>query len=173
MHGMRGITAVASQRAFSAGSLLIAAGGLALYQMTSLVLGPAGSRELHLSLNVSAADQDTNNESWAAGTRLSLGSLATPSPAAPVRAASTAAHRATGTPSGHPVNAPVSPVEPQPTATIPSAPPLPPVVPVQDPKPAQKGDDTRSGGHKGDVTKPGGHKGGDAKPGERKSDNAD
>ena len=54
---MRGLNAVAGQRGLSAGTLLIAAGGLALYQMTSLVLGPAGSRELHLSLGIPAVDE--------------------------------------------------------------------------------------------------------------------
>jgi len=55
---MRGLPAVAGQRAYSMGTLLIAAGGLALYQMTSLVLGPGGSRELQLSLAIPAADGD-------------------------------------------------------------------------------------------------------------------
>src|SRR5437763_1636457 len=58
MLGMRGLLAVAGQRGLSAGTLLIAAGGLTLYQMTSLVLGPAGSRELHLSLAIPAVDAD-------------------------------------------------------------------------------------------------------------------
>jgi len=53
---MRGLLAVVGQRGLSAGTLLIAAGGLTLYQMTSLVLGPAGSRELHLSLAIPAVD---------------------------------------------------------------------------------------------------------------------
>ena len=55
---MRGLLAVAGQRGLSTGTLLIAAGGLTLYQMTSLVLGPAGSRELHLSLAIPAVDAD-------------------------------------------------------------------------------------------------------------------
>ena len=55
---MRGLLAVSGQRGLSLGSLLIAVGGLTLYQMTSLVLGPAGSRELHLSLAIPAVDAD-------------------------------------------------------------------------------------------------------------------
>src|SRR5205823_3863534 len=58
MLGMRGLLAVAGQRGLSAGTLLIAAGGLTLYQMTSLVLAPAGSHELHLSLAIPAVDAD-------------------------------------------------------------------------------------------------------------------
>ena len=55
---MRGLLAVAGRRGLSAGTLLIAAGCLTLYQMTSLVLGPAGSRVLHLSLAIPAVDAD-------------------------------------------------------------------------------------------------------------------
>ena len=58
MLDMRGLLAVAGQRGLTTGTLLIAAGGLTLYQMTSLVLGPAGSRELHLSLAIPAVDAD-------------------------------------------------------------------------------------------------------------------
>jgi len=43
---------LARPQAFSAVTLLILASGLALYQLTSLMLGPAGSRQLELSLSI-------------------------------------------------------------------------------------------------------------------------
>jgi len=43
---------LARHQAFSVVTLLILGSGLALYQMTSLVLGPAGSRQLDLSLSI-------------------------------------------------------------------------------------------------------------------------
>jgi len=84
MLGMRGLLAVAGQRGLSAGTLLIAAGGLALYQMTSLVLGPAGSRELHLSLAIPAVDADDVSEGATPSGSHSLGTVVaiTPPPSA-------------------------------------------------------------------------------------------
>ena len=152
---MQGLSAVAGHRALSMGTLLIAAGGLALYQMTSLVLGPAGSRQLHLSLSVPAADPEERGDSWASGSSLTLGTLAPPSPAASARAASTHAHRVSATPAGQPAAAPLPPVAQ-------SSPPLPSLVPVLDPKPgAHKDGDTKPGAHKDDDTKRGAPKGDD------------
>src|SRR5260370_28429787 len=78
MLGMPGLAGVTGHRAYSAGTLLLAVGGLVLYQMTSLVLGPGGSRQLHLSLSVPGADTDERNESWAPSLTLALGTLAGP-----------------------------------------------------------------------------------------------
>src|SRR5260370_824207 len=78
MLGMSGLAGVTGHRAYSAGSLLLAVGGLALYQMTSLVLGPGGSRQLHLSLSVPAADPAERNESWPPSLTLALATLAAP-----------------------------------------------------------------------------------------------
>ncbi len=75
---MWGFSGVAGHRALSAGILLIAGGGLALYQVTSLVLGPGGSRELHISLTVPSADPDERAESW--GNNHALGMLVAPAP---------------------------------------------------------------------------------------------
>src|ERR1700694_1021349 len=131
MHGMQGFSAVADRRAVSTGTLLIALGGLALYQMTSLVLGPAGSRQLHLSLTVPAVDQDERNEWWTSGTNLSLGTVitASPAPAASARAASTVMHRASATVGAHPAAASATPVAvtPQPPVTQPAVHPTPPI----------------------------------------------
>src|ERR1700682_3870063 len=147
MHPMWGFTDVAGHRFLSAGTLLIAAGGLALYQMTSLVLGPAGSRELHFSLTVPAVTQDESSESSTMGNTFSLGTLVGRVPAvrgggvppAAVRPASTVSRRPSATPAPQRAAAPVSPVAPQPPSTHPSPSPLPPIVRVPD---QQAGDDT-------------------------------
>jgi hypothetical protein len=81
MLGMRGLLAVAGQGGLSAGTLLIAAGGLALYQMTSMVLGPAGSRELHLSLAIPAVDADEVSEAATPSGSHSLGTVVAITPA--------------------------------------------------------------------------------------------
>ena len=136
---MWGFTGVAGHRVLSAGTLLIAGGGLALYQMTSLVLGPAGSRELHFSLTVPAVTQDEPSESSTMGNTFSLGTLVGRAPAASVRPASTVTRRASATPAPQRAAAPVQPVAPQAPSTHPSPSPLPPIVRVPDP---QAGDDT-------------------------------
>ncbi len=80
---MRGLLAVAGQRGLTTGTLLIAAGGLTLYQMTSLVLGPAGSRELHLSLAIPAVDaDDVAGAATASGSHI-LGMVVAVTPAPP------------------------------------------------------------------------------------------
>jgi hypothetical protein len=123
---MRGFTAVASRRALSAGTLLIFGGGLFLYQMTSLWLGPAGSREFHLSLTIPVIEDEfseptTSDVSLALGTLVvpdDAGSLAAPVPDRPSVAAG--AHRR---------HVPASaPVASQPPATHPSAHPAPPTI---------------------------------------------
>ncbi len=131
MTGMRGFTAVAGQRPLSMGTLLIAAGALALYQMTSLVLGPAGSRQLHLSLNLPAVEPDDRSQSWSAGPNLSLGTLAPLSPAVSTPARPIVTHRASVTQPAHRYGAPATPVAvavaPQPPIAPPAVHPTPPV----------------------------------------------
>jgi hypothetical protein len=139
MHRMWGFTGVAGHRVLSAGTLLIAGGGLALYQMTSLMLGPAGNRELHFSLSVPAVDQDERSESSTVGNTFSLGTLVGRAPAASVRPASIVTRRASATPAPQRAAAPVPPVAPPAPSTHPSPSPLPPIVRVPDP---QAGDDT-------------------------------
>jgi hypothetical protein len=142
MHGMWGLTSVTCHRALSAGTLLIAAGGLALYQMTSLVLGPGGSRELHLSITVPGVDADERTESWTPTITLALGTLAGPAPATSTRVRSTVAHGAAITLAGHPAVTTARPAAPQPPLTHPSAPPVQPIVPVSGPQPgAHPGDE--------------------------------
>jgi hypothetical protein len=140
MYGMSGFTGVAGHRAISMGSLVIAGAALALYQMTSLVLGPGGSRQLHLSLAVPAVDTQERTESWTFSGKLALGTLVAPVPATPVWTRPAVAHRASGMPVAYVAPAPVAPVaspvpvsSPVPVASPapaphPSAPPAPPIV---------------------------------------------
>jgi hypothetical protein len=95
MQAMPGFTAVAGRRALSAGTLLVFGGGLALYQMTSLVLGPTGSREFHISLTIPAVEDEVS-EPKISRVNLALGTLVAPGPAAPVSARSSGWDRAQG-----------------------------------------------------------------------------
>jgi hypothetical protein len=129
---MWGFPGVAGHPVLSAGTVLIVGGGLALYQMTSLVLGPGGSRQLHVSLTI--ADPEERSDSWTAGRRVALGTLAGPSHGASARAGSRS-QGAPATAAGHPAAAPVAgaPVTTPPPAARPSVPPvptLPPVTPI-------------------------------------------
>ena len=115
-------TAVASRRTLSAGTLLFFGGGLALYQITSLVLGPAGGREFHLSLTIPVIE-DELSEPKTSDFSLALGTLVAPDPAGPVSAP--VADRSFGADGTHRVPAPVR-VASQPPATHPFAHPTPP-----------------------------------------------
>lgn len=130
---MSGFTAVAGPRALSVGSLVIAGAALALYQMTSLVLGPGGSRQLHLSLTVPAADTAERAESWISSGKLTLGTLVAPAPATRVWARPAVAHRASGTPAGYVAPAPIAPV----ASPVPVASPLPVATPRPEPHPSE------------------------------------
>ena len=118
-------------RALSAATALAFGGGLALYQMTSLVLGPAGTRELHLSLSMPMVEASERAEPVAPSADLALGSAA---PAVVARAGTVAStrHRAAVTPAttAAPLRAitvsPVPSATPRPSARpLPTAPPLP------------------------------------------------
>ncbi len=144
---MSGLTGVAGHRALSVSTLLIAGAALALYQMTSLVLGPGGSRQLHLSLTVPATDTAERTESWTPSGKLALGTLVAPAPATRVWVRPAVAHRASGTPAGYVPPAPAALVAtPAPVASPlptphPSAPPI--VRGGPDPQPGtQKPDDS-------------------------------
>ena len=121
---MRGLLAVAGQRGLSVGSLLIAAGALTLYQMTSLVLGPAGSRELHLSLAIPAVDAEDVSEASRPDGSHTLGMVATITPApSPVAWREELRRPVQPHPSATPAAAPV--------VATPAALPLPSVPPAQ------------------------------------------
>ena len=122
---MPGFTAVASPRTLSAGTLLLFGGGLVLYQITSLVLRPAGSREFHLSLTIPAVEEELS-EPKTSDFSLALGTLGAPDPAAP--ASAPVADRSVVAAGAHRqrVPAPV-PAASQPPATHPFAHPTPPI----------------------------------------------
>ena len=135
---MPGITTIAGRRALSAGTLLAIGGGLAIYQMTSLVLGPAGSRELHLTLTIPAVDADESSLSFPSSVNLALGVLAGPASRPSVSASFTAPHRTFGTPAARrpvaPLPAPVAKTPPAvPVTLVGSQPPTP--QPVKHPLP--------------------------------------
>ena len=130
---MSGFTGVAGHRAISVGTLVIAGAALALYQMTSLVLGPGGSRQLHLSLAVPAVNTQERTDSWSSGGKLALGTLVAPAPPMRVWARPAVAHRASGTPTGYVAPAPVvAPV----ASPVPVATPVPVASPRPEPHPS-------------------------------------
>jgi hypothetical protein len=154
MQVMPGITAVAGRWTLSAGTVLAVGGGLALYQMTSLVLGPAGSRELHVSLIIPAVDVKEPAAPLTTATLL-LGTLAVTSTPS-VSARPTVRHRAAGAPaSSHraaplptpgakiPAVVPVTPIASAPPAIHPSDRPVPPTagLPDRESSPSQLHDD--------------------------------
>ena len=130
------------------GVLLAAGSGLALFQMTSLVLGPGGSRQLPLSLNLPSVDV-VELPTSAPSVSLVVGPLATLIPAAPApspRAAERAIRSATSAavstahkpvPAATATSAPVATGEPSPAGR-----PQPPVrpTPTSQPVPDSSGD---------------------------------
>jgi hypothetical protein len=134
---MSGISGVARGRALSAGTMLVFGGGLALYQMTSLVLGPAGSRQLHLSLAIPAVEVQDLSEPLTSSINVVLGTRVVPPATVSGVNRVSASHRAPAQSAASrpkaPATAPV-PVAPAPVApalpptTQPSSHPLPPVV---------------------------------------------
>jgi hypothetical protein len=132
---MWGSPGVAGHRVISAGTVLVVGGGLALYQMTSLVLGPGGSHQLHLSLTIPATDTAVRTESWSSSGNLVLGMLATPAPAARASARSSVAHRVASTPAGSVAAAPAAPV----ASPVPVASPRPEPHPSEPPAPIVRG----------------------------------
>jgi len=138
-------SAAIGHRAISAATALVFGGGLALYQMTSLVLVPSGPRQLHLSLSVPSLDRIDRADPVALNGSLVLGSLAPAvKPAATGRPAPRV-HRTAGRPAPSP--APASPasgtVTVSPVATPaprPSDHPRPPVAPTPEPPRDGEGD---------------------------------
>ncbi|HET9848299.1 MAG TPA: hypothetical protein VFR68_07065 [Candidatus Dormibacteraeota bacterium] len=112
------------------GMLLAVGGGLALYQMTSLVLGPGGIRQLPLSLNLPSADvlelpATASNGSLAVGT-LATPMAATPAPShSPVYPAGRSARAAAASTTKGP--APAATATPRPKPPVRPTPTVPPV----------------------------------------------
>ena len=78
MQVMPGVQGVASGRVLSAGATLVIGAGLALYQLTSLVLGPVANRQLDFSLTIPAVESQDLSEPLAPATTVVLGTHVTP-----------------------------------------------------------------------------------------------
>ena len=150
MQTMPETAVVRKGRSASMGMLLAVVGGLALYQMTSLVLGSGGTRQLALSLNLPSVDV-VELPATSSNVGLVVGTLATPMPTPPapahraVHADSPAARPAAvpttkgPTPTPAPNTMPAPNTTPEPTAT---PRPKPPVRPTPTPQPVpDSGDD--------------------------------
>jgi hypothetical protein len=83
MLAMPDVRGVANGRMLSAGAALVFGAGLALYQLTSLVLGPVGSRQLDLSLAIPAIELQDVSDPNASTVKLVVGMPATPDASAP------------------------------------------------------------------------------------------
>ena len=105
MQSMPGVQGIASGRTLSLGTVVVFGAAYALYQLTSLVLGPAGSRQLDLSLTIPPIEVHDLSDLVAPNVRVWVGTRATPatpvSQAASIagsgRATSTARPKASGT----------------------------------------------------------------------------
>ena len=139
MQAMLGISGVARGRVLSAGTMLVFGGGLALYQMTSLVLGPVGSRQLHLSLTIPAVQVQDLSEPLTSSINVVLGTRAVPTASVSGLTRVSASHRALSrsAPSRPTVTsaAPHSVAPAAPPPTQPLSYPLPPVVTDADSQP--------------------------------------
>ena len=78
MQAMPGLQGVASGRVLSAGATLVIGAGLALYQLTSLVLGPVVDRQLDFSLTIPAVEGQDLSEQPAQATTVVVGTHVTP-----------------------------------------------------------------------------------------------
>jgi hypothetical protein len=82
MQAMPDARGVANGRIASAGAAVVLGAGLALYQLTSLVLGPVGSRQLDLSLIIPAIELQDLSDPTASTVKLVVGMRATPAASA-------------------------------------------------------------------------------------------
>ena len=98
MQAMPGAHSVANGRMVSAGATLVFGAGLALYQLTSLVLGPASSRQLDLSLTVPSIELQDLSDPNASTVKLVVGTHATPAAPASHATRAAASARATSVP---------------------------------------------------------------------------
>lgn len=122
---MQGLLEVAGQRGIRAGTLMIAVGGLALYQMTSLVLGPVGSRELHVSLAIPTVDADGLWDGGQSSINQVLGVAVAVTPAPPFAPASRQTLRRSAQPQA------TTPAAPAPIVATTPAPPVSTDAPVR------------------------------------------
>jgi hypothetical protein len=114
MQAMLGVRDVASGRIVSAGATLVLGAGLALYQLTSLVLGPPGSRQLDLSLTIPAIELRDLSDPNASIVRLVVGTRATPAASASRAIRAAASPPAASAPTPKPLGSPLPTVSPGP-----------------------------------------------------------
>jgi hypothetical protein len=114
MQAMPGIRGVASGRIVSAGATLVFGAGLALYQLTSLVLGPVSSRQLDLSLTIPAVELQDLTEPSASTVKLVVGTRATPAAPGSRPTRVVALPRAASAPTPKPSSRPLPTVAPSP-----------------------------------------------------------
>jgi len=113
MQSMPADIGLARGQAFSAATVLILGCGMALYQLTSLMLGTAGSRQLDLSLSVPTVEPRDFAEPLATKAGV-IGSLVTPLSAT---SGSMAGHRIPQPSMAHPTTTTLTPV---PVVALPS-----------------------------------------------------
>jgi hypothetical protein len=78
MQAMPGVQGVASGRLLTAGAIVVFGAGLALFQLTSLLLGPVSSRQLDFSLTIPTVEGQDLSEQAAPTIPVMVGSGATP-----------------------------------------------------------------------------------------------
>jgi hypothetical protein len=115
MQTMPAVPGVASGRILSAGGILVVAAGLALYQLTSLVLGPVSTRQLDLSLTIPAVEVQDLSDPMAPNISVVVGTRATPASSSS-RAIPVVAPRAASAPTPKPSSHPRPSVVPTPTS---------------------------------------------------------
>jgi hypothetical protein len=113
MQAMPGVQGVASGRVLSAGATFVIGAGLALYQLTSLVLGPVANRQLDFSLTIPTVEGQDLSEPLAPAITVVVGTRATPAAhsarvSTSRRAASVATPRASSQPRAAVVASPES-----------------------------------------------------------------
>jgi hypothetical protein len=114
MQAMPGVCGVARGRIVSAGATLVVGAGLALYQLTSLVLGPVSSRQLDLSLTIPAVELQDLSDPNASTVKLVVGTRATPAAPASHAIRAAASTRAASAPTPKPSSRPLPTVAPSP-----------------------------------------------------------
>jgi len=122
MQAMPTDISLARHQAFSVVTLLILGSGLALYQMTSLVLGPAGSRQLDLSLSIPTVETHDLAPAASAGV---IGNLVIPQVLASGSTAASSRHASGGSAAPRKTTS----VPPAPVIAPPSVVAVPPVAP--------------------------------------------
>jgi hypothetical protein len=118
MQSMPGVQGVASGRTLSLGALVLFGAGFALYQLTSLVLGPVSSRQLDLSLTIPPLEVRDPSETLAPRAAVVLGTHETPAASGRGAARIASSRRAVSTPAPRIASQAVPTVPPKPQPTV-------------------------------------------------------